>query len=313
VTVASFKSCCLAAVLVAPTHMRDFVRTGAIVRYRSAPLATLPPGVGAGVVNGFDFKLLDVLQGADKAGGLSGEEVLSAWARQHFECRRTHIHSIGAMAPAELALVKARVALIRRVEIRVAAPGTAPAAGRKGEFYMERKDRSRSSNTSANQKGTGNSATRCNVSLLLDIDDCTGKARCVVSSPRTARELLALVDPERAAAIFDFCLEISDFYRRDFTLVFEMMGKVLASYKLRTPDHVELSYPMYKKLFKRLLSLCAIARDAAALNLLCRRCPKGQEGSQPRGQEAGKGDLFLQILQHEKTSSLYESLKHTLS
>ncbi len=127
-------------------------------------------------------------------------------------------------------------------------------------------------------------------------------------------------DADRAAAVFDFCREISEFYRRDFQLTFDMMGKGVASFKLRTSDHVQLSYPLHKKLFKRLLFLCYLARDAAPLNLLCRRCPQGQAPSPahqpPRWRWQGRGEdlgeLFLQILHFERSSSLFECLKHTL-
>ena len=125
VPLGSFTSCCINPVLVEEQNKEDVIAPGAVVRYlattkASTSAASSPPTK----VEGCDFRLLDVLHCQSKCQQENGStlpsrsHLLRVWSQRHFQSTMSYIRSIENMSRFELALLKARIVSVVRVEIR---------------------------------------------------------------------------------------------------------------------------------------------------------------------------------------------------
>ena len=122
VTLGSFTSCCINSVLVEEQNKEDFIAPGAVVRYATTKASTSAASSPPTKVEGCDFRLLDVLHCQSKCQQENGStlpsrsHLLRVWSQRHFQS--TMSRSIENMSRFELALLKARIVSVVRVEIR---------------------------------------------------------------------------------------------------------------------------------------------------------------------------------------------------
>lgn len=289
VRLGSFKSCCIHSVIVDPHSMRDFVKSGAVVLYESS----VPTGSANTKLKGHSFQFLDDLKPREEGGReaqeeLSALDVLRAWSVPYFHTKLTYICSIRTLSPVELALIKARIVTVSRLEVTVRSDesGCAP-------------------NKAAGGSGTGKESL--DVFVSFGVDDCTGRAACHVEGDQALR-MLTTLNPTGASALIAAWKRVSAYYNRTECKLSFALEK--GKRTLKMPDFVEMSYPNFKKTLKTVLGLCSSLGSSEALNFLCQHAP-GPDPPSGSGTFGGEsGTVSLSVLHWERTSSLYESLKH---
>lgn len=323
-TVGSFKSCCINVVLVEKGSMRDFVTPGAIVKYavpkreRVAKLqerAAAPPLKATRKVKGVDFQLLGILHSKPDRKASQKTDLLRAWARPYLTSETTHIESLNeGLSSVELALIKARIVEIDRIQISVvaAAPDTGGGKAKGPKLpVLPRSKEKKTNNRKRKREGSGTSGNKTqplyHVSLSFEIEDYTGRARCQAAN-EVAMDILKLVDSGKWSTVVGFCGRISRFYGRDCKIAIVKQPKAGVKYQLEMSDFVDLSYPLYKDFYKSILDLCSFVCQSDSLYFIC------QHGGNATGGAGHKRDLIqLQALHSEKPICLYECLKHSIS